>query len=171
MDPRTQVSPLLIAESPLQVLPSLAEAIGLNEAIVLQQLHWRLRASRNEADGRLWVYDSYEEWQAQHFPFWSVPTIKRAFAQLRTLELVVTRRRPGSTDRTNWYSIDYARLAALPSDQIDPMIGSDRPDHGVRLIRSTRQESTTREGARSAKGGTRKRGEGSVAHRSKLIGE
>ena len=33
---------LLISEPPLQVLPSLAVKIGLNEAIVLQQIHYWL---------------------------------------------------------------------------------------------------------------------------------
>ena len=34
------MSKLLINEHPLQVLPSLATKIGLNEAIVLQQIHY-----------------------------------------------------------------------------------------------------------------------------------
>ena len=36
------MSKLLIADVPLVVLPKLAEEIGLNEAIFLQQLHYRL---------------------------------------------------------------------------------------------------------------------------------
>lgn len=38
---------LLIEEPPLQILPSLAAAIGLNEAIVLQQLYWLLQQPNN----------------------------------------------------------------------------------------------------------------------------
>ncbi len=46
-------SSLLIEESPLQVLPSLAKAIGLNEAIFAQQLHYWLRGkSGKEHDGK-----------------------------------------------------------------------------------------------------------------------
>ena len=36
------IGKLLIDDQPLQVLPSLAEAIGLNEALILQQIHWLL---------------------------------------------------------------------------------------------------------------------------------
>jgi len=36
-------SSLLINESPLQVLPSLAVLVGLNEAIVLQQTHYWIK--------------------------------------------------------------------------------------------------------------------------------
>ena len=52
-------SKLLIDEQPLQVLPSLACAIGLNEAMVLQQLHWRLRYSKKQVNGLFWVFDKY----------------------------------------------------------------------------------------------------------------
>ena len=39
-------SPLLINEHPLMVLPSLATAVGLNQAIVLQQVHYWLDLNR-----------------------------------------------------------------------------------------------------------------------------
>jgi len=47
---------LLINESPLQVLPSLAMQVGLNAAILLQQLHFRSLISPNVRDGHKWVY-------------------------------------------------------------------------------------------------------------------
>ena len=40
-------SKLLIDEPPLQVLPSLALKIGLNEAIILQQVHYWLNPKLN----------------------------------------------------------------------------------------------------------------------------
>ncbi|WLF74824.1 hypothetical protein Q3V38_08385 [Limosilactobacillus fermentum] len=46
---------LLIEEPPLQVLPSLAKSIGLNEAIVLQQIHYWIRKSNNLKDGHKWI--------------------------------------------------------------------------------------------------------------------
>ena len=68
---------LLIKESPLQVLPSLVMQVGLNEAILLQQLHFRSLISTNVRDGHKWVYKTYDEWKNEEFPFWSVDTIKR----------------------------------------------------------------------------------------------
>ena len=50
---------LLINESPLQVLPSLAMQVGLNAAILLQQLHFRSLISTNVRDGHKWVYKTY----------------------------------------------------------------------------------------------------------------
>ncbi|HJF30359.1 MAG TPA: hypothetical protein K8V56_01105 [Sporosarcina psychrophila] len=63
---------LLIKESPLQVLPSLAMEVGLNAAVLLQQLHFRSLISTNVRDGHKWVYKTYEEWKNEEFPFWSV---------------------------------------------------------------------------------------------------
>ncbi len=102
------ISPLLISEPPLQVLPTLASAIGLNGAIVLQQLHYWLQRARHTRDGRQWIYNTYEQWQ-QQFPWWSVRTLKRIFHNLETAGLV----RAGNfnrsaLDRTKWYTIDYA---------------------------------------------------------------
>ena len=69
---------LLINESPLMILPTLAKHIGLNEAIILQQIHYWLDARINNNIRRdvRWVYNSYSKWLEQ-FPFWSEKTIKR----------------------------------------------------------------------------------------------
>ena len=94
---------LLIPEPPLQITPSLAMAIGLNEAIIVQQLHyWSLKAK----DG--WVYNTYEQWHEQ-FPFWSVITIKRTFLKLEQDGIVVSRQ-GNSTNRKKYYRIDYEKL-------------------------------------------------------------
>ena len=80
MTPPT-VHRLLIAEPPLQVLPSLAVAFGLNEAIFLQQLHYLLLHKGHWRDGRKWYYNTYPEWQTV-FPFWSEPTLRRIIKRL-----------------------------------------------------------------------------------------
>lgn len=107
------MSSLLIDCQPLQVLPSLAKAIGLNEAIFLQQLHYWLGRSKHEHDGRVWVYNTYEEWQAQ-FPFWSLDTMQRIAKKLvKSGLLVVHQFNKQNWDRRNWYSIDYEKLGAV----------------------------------------------------------
>jgi hypothetical protein len=132
---KKNTSALLINEGPLQVLPSLAvtiglmksqlnpdsqkESNGLNEAIVLQQLHYRLRESKNIRDERQWVYDSYEEWQERHFPFWSWRTVQRIFLELERLDLVFTST-PGGRDRRKWYAINYELLNQLFSNTHTP---------------------------------------------------
>lgn len=146
--PALPATPLLIDEEPLLVPPQLAAAIGLNAAIVLQQVRYWLGDKRRPKvrDGRRWVYNTYPQWQAQ-FPFWSLATIKKTFRELeeRGLLLAAQRYNRAPTDRTKWYTIDFPRLLALdaalgatpedsPRDQFNPLegrdrdIGRDRPD-------------------------------------------
>lgn len=101
---------LLINEPPLQVLPTLATQIGLNNAIVLQQVHYWLRVSNNDRDGHKWVYKTVEEWHSE-FPFWSKRTLERIIQSLEELEILVAGNyNKLKMDRTKWYRINYESL-------------------------------------------------------------
>ncbi len=104
---------LLIDEYPLLVLPSLAKSIGLNEAIALQQLYYWLENPKGGVmmDGERWVYNTYEDWQKDNFPFWSVRTVVRVFANLERLGLVVSKQQ-ASYDRKKYYRVHYDNLAS-----------------------------------------------------------
>lgn len=107
-------SKLLIDEHPLQVLPSLACKIGLNQAIVLQQVHYWLKtneqSNRNQRDGAWWTYATHTEWLRQ-FPFWSEKTLRRTLSSLMDSGLLIARHlMDDPRDRTLWYTIDYAVL-------------------------------------------------------------
>lgn len=108
---------LLINEEPLMVLPGLAKKIGLNEAIILQQIHyWNLineKRNNNYKDGYYWTFNSITQWQEQ-FPFWSTRTIQRAINNLEKMKLIVTSNyNKLKIDRTKWYRIDYVVLSTL----------------------------------------------------------
>lgn len=104
---------LLINEPPLQVLPTLAAEIGLNNAIVLQQMHYWLRVSNNERDGYRWIYRTIDEWLPE-FPFWSKRTIERIIKDLEEQKIVVAGNyNKMKMDRTKWYRIDYKTLKKL----------------------------------------------------------
>ena len=100
------MSKLLIAEPPLQVLPSLAQAIGLNEAIIVQQIHYWIVAKQGKVeDGQRWIYNSYPKWQKQ-FPFWSIATIQRTFISAEAQGVIISKQVSGF-DRQKLYTIDY----------------------------------------------------------------
>ena len=104
------MSRLLINEPPLQVLPSLAKEIGLNEAIVLQQMHYWLLKSANEFAGVKWFYKTLEEWQTE-FPFWSAMTIRRTLGSLEKQKIIkIGNFNKKKFDKTKWYTIDYQRV-------------------------------------------------------------
>lgn len=119
MKGRSFLSKLLIDEEPLVVIPSLAAQIGLNEALVLQQLHYWLKKSKHEHDGRKWVYNTLGEWQTQ-FPFWSEDVLQRTMKSLVGQGLAVVHKFSKSNwDRTNWYSIDYERLEVYENKSVE----------------------------------------------------
>lgn len=104
------MSRLLIDEPPLQVLPSLAREIGLNEAIMLQQIHYWLLKSGNEFEGAKWFYKTLEEWQTE-FPFWSAMTIRRTLGSLEKQKIIkIGNFNKKKFDKTKWYTIDYQRV-------------------------------------------------------------
>ena len=131
---------LLIDEYPLIVLPTLAQIVGLEEAIILQQIHYWLGIYRKAddrkhfRDGKWWVYNTLEGWQ-ENFPFWSVQKMRRYLKNLREKFAPNDRRRGDKIekdtrlprepllltgqynrngyDRTLWYTIDYEELAKL----------------------------------------------------------
>ena len=85
------MSKLLINESPLVILPSLALLIGLNEAIFLQQLHYWLERSKYEKYGQKWIYKSLENWRKE-FLFWSERTIQRVISALKKQEIIIIKK-------------------------------------------------------------------------------
>lgn len=120
------MSNLLINEPPLQVLPSLARAIGLNEAIVLQQVHYWLHHAKVKHDGKMWIYKTVEQWRDQDFGFWSEDTIKRAIKSLRQQDLLLVEKLANNSfNRVNHYTINYQKLNEVDLEQASSPVISD----------------------------------------------
>lgn len=93
----------------------LAEGLGVNEAIVLQQIHaWLVSNEKrglNYKNGRYWTFNSLKKWHENHFSFWSESTLKRVFTSLENKGiLIVGNFNRSKLDRTKWYSINYDRV-------------------------------------------------------------
>ncbi|EOO28916.1 DnaD and phage-associated domain-containing protein [Bacillus cereus VD133] len=146
------MSRLLLDDEPLVVLPKLATVIGLNEAIILQQLHYWLEKSNNVKDGFRWIYNTYEEWKNQ-FPFWSESTIKRTLRKLQERKIIIVGNyNKMKIDHTKWYRIDYERLENIEQDsasqieqtssQNDQTKMSNCPDEQVKMTRPIPETTT-----------------------------
>ena len=95
----------------LLLYPELAAEIGVNEAIILAQLHYWIEKNKenhvNFRDGRTWVFQTYKEWREQ-FPFWGKNTIIRAFERLEKCGLIISANyNKHRYDQTKWYTINY----------------------------------------------------------------
>ena len=140
MTDQQQPIPGLMDEPPISVYPSLAVHFNnVNKAIVLQQLHFLLgitqkaKSKYNEIDGEWWVYNTYKEWQQEHFPWLSVSTMKRLLVELEADGIIKSRQSvKHKSDRRKWYTINYVNLRnALtpPTDQNRPLVEQTKIGH------------------------------------------
>ena len=146
-------SHLLINEPALQVLPSLAVAIGLEEAIVVQQLHYWLNNPKNDGrieEGYKWVYNTYETWHDENFPFFSTDKIQRIFLSLEKLGVVISSQFDAKRrDMKKFYRIDYEALCALdslksaPSNSLKSESSNTANLHDVKMNQKLQSETTT----------------------------
>ncbi|WP_169156513.1 hypothetical protein [Brasilonema bromeliae] len=139
--PQTQKNCKLITpEKPLLIPPLVAREIGLEAAIILQQIHYFSQNSKHILrDGQRWFYLTLEGW-AEKLPFFKMSTIRRAIGKLRQLELINVHRHSQHTwYQANWYTINLENVKALwdricQNQQIDvsnsdTSICSDRANH------------------------------------------
>ena len=110
------MSKILFDEHPLVIPVEAAKALGLEESIILQQVHYWLqdkvksKDQKSFHDGRYWIYDTYEEWK-NTFPFWSISTIRRKICGLEKSGILLSANyNKNATVRMKWYSIDYDKL-------------------------------------------------------------
>ena len=94
------------------VQTSVAMVLGLNAALFLQQLNFRLRTPSHVVEGVAWYEASYASLQAVDFPFWGEKTIARIARRLEKRGIVTARPMSRNTyDRTKWYTINDEKLA------------------------------------------------------------
>jgi hypothetical protein len=71
-------------------------------------------------DGEKWIYNSYEQW-ADEIKIYSLSTIRRAIAKLESLGFLKSNFLSSKkSDRTKWYTIDYAKISESETVCIAP---------------------------------------------------
>ncbi len=108
-------SKLITPESPLLVPPLLAAEIGLNEALILQQIHYYCLMSKHiKRDGRRWFWKTLSDW-SKTLPFLSTSTIRRAIANLKDkFNLIDVERHSQKTwYQANWFTINVENVETL----------------------------------------------------------
>ena len=108
------MSKLLLDERPLQVQASLAKALkSLDEAVIIQQLHYWLQRSNLVRENHRWVYNSMADWNKQ-FPWLTRKTLTNKFNDLEKRGLIITGNyNKAAFDKTKWYRIDYDAFSHL----------------------------------------------------------
>lgn len=128
--PPLPASNILIGGRTLLLLPTLVALVGLNEAIVLQQVRYRLGDDLRPQvrDGRRWARDPLDRWRERDFPFWEIDTVRRAFQSLEQRGLLRAEQFDKHLrDRTKWYTIDFEALAQREREHHAARRGSPPP--------------------------------------------
>lgn len=143
---------LLIDERPLVLLPSLAKIIGVDLAIVVQQLHFYLDnpKSGKMINGERWIWNTYEEWQKESFPFWSTRTIRRLFTEAEEKSLIVSSQPEGWDSRRKYYRLNVGMMAKLTRPLADSI---DVENEGLPSGQKARIDAAKKRGSNAAKSG------------------
>ena len=89
-----------------------AELGSINQAVVLEQLHYWLERATKEHAGHKWVYKTYSEWGSELGI--STKQARVALKSLRDLGLVVSINNPNSPmDQTLWWRTDEVVIDML----------------------------------------------------------
>jgi hypothetical protein len=128
---------LLINESPFCFQPKLAQYLGLEQAIVLQQVAYLLSRNGNGKviEGDRYIFNTYEQWQSDFFPFLSERTIRRIFTELETKSLVVAIQPEGAMSRRKYYRLG-AGCRHLTIERINEQLGLKQDDDEAKLAPS-----------------------------------
>ena len=112
------MSMYLFDEQPILTNKALARELGLNEALVLQQINYWIeinkKSGNNYHDGKYSTYNSIRAWQEKDFDYLSVDTVKRTFSKLEKAGyLLVGNYNKDPRDKTKWYTINDNKLEEL----------------------------------------------------------
>lgn len=99
---------------------AIANRIGRNEAIALQQIHyWLGVAGGKVVDGTKWFWKTYQQWSQELLL--SVSTVRRVINKLHRLGLIKISRLAAKTYyQANWYTLNQeAVFALIQNEQMD----------------------------------------------------
>jgi hypothetical protein len=91
------------------VFPQLACIVGLDEAIVLQQIHIRHHQLSNTG----FIFKTMKQWHEDVFTFYSEITVKRIFKKLKDNNLILVKNVPTDTGVEKGYRVNYLKIAEI----------------------------------------------------------
>lgn len=123
-------SKLLFDIKPLVINRDFAKLIGLNESIIIQQIHYWIINNKEKGvnfyEERYWTYNSYKKWHENDFPFWRPKSIQRIIIRIekglvpnikdcqeKLFFFKIGNFNTLKIDKTKWYSINYDAIERL----------------------------------------------------------
>lgn len=117
---------LLDSKQVISVQRALVQAIGLSEAITLQQIHFWIDNNTQSGkriykrQGIVWCWNTWNEWKKGNFPWWSTTTIRRVFRSLEERGLIVMQPHENKNDGM-WVTVNYGAVELLLDEDGEPV--------------------------------------------------
>ena len=110
---------LLVDGRQLFLSQDLAVRIGIEEALFIQQLYYRLETQGVEKEGYIWYRQTYQGW-AKQCPQWNIRKIKRLVMKLERYQIIISSNKFNSfkTDRSKWYRINYEKINQIVQSEV-----------------------------------------------------
>lgn len=104
----------IVDDLPIVLYPRLAKLIGINEAVILQQVHFLLgmKSGGRKINGSKWIWNTVTDWM-DHFPFMGERTVRQAIKNLEKAGLLLSCQPDGMMSRKKYYRVDYDAVDRL----------------------------------------------------------
>ena len=142
----THSIPALMDENPISFYPNLARVLGVNEAIVLQQIWFYVNVNReNESErhfheDKWWVYNSYKQWSKRFFPWLTPRGVQSIILNLEKFKILESKQGfQDRNDRRKWYTVNRDELAKVLEEAGDHSAKS-APSNGAKSARTKDRE-------------------------------
>lgn len=109
-DSTEQVPARFFPGQSIALSPSLAKSLGLNAALLLQQVHINVRRKGVQIEGEKWIVKTFDQWQLDDLSCMSVRSIKSAMKLLEKANLVISRNDVVADIRIKAYRVNYKQL-------------------------------------------------------------
>ena len=137
---------LLMAEHPHVLSPTLAARLGLEEALFLQQVHFRCLHGNNTRDGKRWCFDTYADWVREMPYLKNEQKVQRIVSKLEKMGVLVTTSEYNrlKIDKRKWYRVNYAHgLLQIESDPESDENGDSKMNDGDSKMNDQYTQTTT----------------------------
>lgn len=128
--PRIKV---MYGESPVVFPPSLAILVGVDAAIILQKIEFLCEGGKSgrEMDGKRWVWNTYDQWRDDHFPWWTSKVIKDKIRFLEKVGYILSCQPDGVMSRKKYYCVSPAFKSLAHKERAMEILQERRIKEGV----------------------------------------
>lgn len=110
---------------------TLAMVVGLNSAIIIQSLHDFLKDPIISFNGYDWITKSFDDWHKERLKFWSISTVRRAFQEAKSMNVVIIEKMKIHNKQCVCFTINYPLITLKIKNYLNEiqLLGQNDPHY------------------------------------------